>query len=125
MLGERVQLGGLEESFEEQDRPRFALLAQPHRGIDLDQRESVGGAERGQDTRQSMAVRIGLDDGENARPGRACAGTRDVAGKRVEIELRDERPGHGKGSASGRRCYAAQGAPVRRGSVPKAGVIVV
>ena len=52
--------------------------------------------QRGQDAHQAVPVRIGLDDRQHLRARRLLAGALEVRGQRGEVDLRDERAGHGR-----------------------------
>ncbi len=91
---DRIELARVEEALEQQDRALVAALAQPQRGVQLDQRQPVGRRERRQDAVESVPVRVGLDDGEDF--GARGAGPRagEVGLQRCEVDVRNERSGH-------------------------------
>src|SRR5437773_5281595 len=94
------QLASLEKTLEQQDPSRVMTFAQRYCGLDLDQRETVGFAQRGQHPPQAVPIRIGLDDGEHLRTGGALAGFGEIRAQRRKIDLRDKRTGHGSGGDS-------------------------
>jgi hypothetical protein len=89
------QFGGVEESLEQQDAARVVQRAQPHRRVELEQREPVGIGQRGEHPGEAVAVRVGLDHREHLCAGRARAHERQVSGERREVHLGIERSGHG------------------------------
>ena len=95
--GDLAQLALGEKSFEQQDAAHVVLLAQHHRGIELDQRQAVGVLERRQDAREAVAVGIGLDHRQHLRAGRLFAHARQVAAHRGKVDLGVQRSGHACG----------------------------
>ncbi len=65
------QLVGREKPLEQQDPPRVVRSAQRERGVELDDRESVGVRERREYAREAVAVGVGLDHREHLRLRRA------------------------------------------------------
>ncbi len=100
------ELACIEESLEKQDPPRIMALAQRYRSVELDQGETIGITQRRQHAPQSVAVRIGLDDGEHLSASSPLAGLGKILAQRRKIDLRNERTGHGGGGSG-----AAQDAP--------------
>jgi len=77
------QLGGAEKSFEQQDATSVMLLTQAHGGIELQEGESIGFRQCGQDAKQAVTIGIGLDDGEYLRVRRAFPNLAHIGAKRA------------------------------------------
>ncbi len=112
------QLAFRKKAFEQQDAAQVALLTQSNRGIEFEQRQTVGVLQRGQHPRQTVAVGIGLDDCEDLRPRRLFAHARQVLAHRGQVDLcvkRTRHPGENalRERGSAQTWYKTPTAPLR------------
>jgi hypothetical protein len=94
VAGDLGQFAFLEEAFEQQDAARVVAVADLQCGIEFEQCQAVGIFQRGQYSRQAVAVGIGLDHRQYLRLGRLGAHERQVAAQRAQVDLGKHGPRH-------------------------------
>jgi hypothetical protein len=85
--GDLLQLGLSEKTLEEKDAAHVTLFAQADRGVEFDQRQSVGVLQRRQDAGEAVTVGIGLDHRQDLRPRRLFAHPRHIRAHRGQVDL--------------------------------------
>ena len=90
------QIGGLETAFQQQDGVTEMRIAQPHRIIEIEQREAVCLLQRAGRAQQAMTVGIGLDDGPDTRAIDARTDTTQIGAQRIQIESGANGTRHGE-----------------------------
>ena len=93
------QLAGAEKTLEQQDSARIVLLAQRDRGVELEQRETVGIGERRQHPHQAVSIGVRLDHGQHLRARRALARDVKIGAQCGQIDLCEDRTRHGQTGA--------------------------
>ena len=94
ILIQQRQILGMEEPFQQQNRPFPAAFAQQDSLFQIEQRKTVGGAERAPDTVNTVAVGIRFDYRPDARTRCCPANNLQVFLQGLQIQLSQNRTGH-------------------------------
>ncbi len=90
ILLDPVQVGHVEETFQQQNHLAITRFPQAHRGVQLKHGECVRTRERLGCTQQPVAVGVGLDDRHHARAGCKTPDDEEVVLKRGKIDPRPD-----------------------------------
>ncbi len=102
-----VDVGRLEDPFEQQHRLVPAEFAHAHGFVEIEQRDAVGRCEARVDPLDAMTVRIGLDHGPHARLRGGAADEVEVVADGVRSDVGGDGTGHG--DVSDRMSFGARG----------------
>ena len=90
-----LEIARLETALEQQDRAAPVQRAQPLGLGQVEQRKAVGGAQRGKDPFQAMAIGVGLDHGPQARVGGGALQALEVVAQGAKVDGGKYRARHG------------------------------
>ena len=107
----QLEVARLERPFQQQDGAAPVECAQPLGLGQVEQRKTIGGAQRCERLLEPMAVGVGFDDRPDPRVGRLGAGAGQVVGQGIGVDQRFDRTGHrpilpaAAAAAERRRCW--------------------
>jgi hypothetical protein len=91
----QLEVTRLEHAFEQKDRAAPAERAHPLGLLQVQQRETVGAAQRVEHALDPVAIGIGLDHGPDLRVARGTAQARQVVAQGGQVDRGADGAGHG------------------------------